>query len=257
MDSAERVRTLWSLGEYERVAERLAPAAEVLVDATGVTTGSRVLDVAAGTGNVSVAALARGAQVTASDIAPAMVEKGRARTGDDVEWHEADAQDLPFDDGAFDQVLSAFGAMFAPDPRRATAEMLRVGEIVAMTTWVMEGIQRAASEALDPYLPARPPSSLVPERWGDPHVARDHFEAHGANVTIQRRTLDWVFDGPEAWLELFERYTPPVVAARKMIGEDTWPSARADLLEAVRAHGQERSVGFVLEPDYLLIVAHR
>ena len=116
---------VWGLGEYERVAQRIAPAAEALVEAAGVGPGTRVLDVAAGTGNVALAAAGRGARVTATDLSPRMVELGRVRTSG-VEWSVADAQDLPFDDGTFDVVLSCFGSMFAPDRQRTADELLRV-----------------------------------------------------------------------------------------------------------------------------------
>ncbi len=263
MDPAELARKLWSLGEYERVAERLQPAAEVLVEATGVSAGSRVLDVAAGTGNATVAAARLGAQVTASDIAPAMVEKGRARTaaeGFDVEWHEADAQALPFGDGEFDQVLSAFGAMFAPDPGRAAGEMLRVakpGGAVAMTTWVQEGVQGACSDLIAEALPAAAKQRVVPEQWGDPEIAEAHFAAHGATVSIDRRALCWLFETPEAWVNFWERGAPPVVAARGAMGEERWSELRPRLLDVVREHGRTTDEGFLVEPPYLLIVARR
>ena len=220
MDPAELARKLWSLGEYDLVADRLAPAAEALVDATEVNTGMCVLDVAAGTGNVSIAAAQRGAQVTASDIAPAMIERGRARLqalGLDIDWDEADAQSLPYEDARFDRVLSAFGAMFAPDPVRAAGEMLRVTKpegAVAMTTWVQEGVQGACSDLIAEALPAAAERRVVPEQWGDPAIAEAHFGAHGARVSIERSALHWVFESPEAWVEFWERGAPPVVAAR-------------------------------------------
>jgi ubiquinone/menaquinone biosynthesis C-methylase UbiE len=260
MDPAELARKLWSLGEYELVAERLAPAAQVLVEATGVTAGTRVLDVAAGTGNVTLAAAGRGAHVTASDIAPAMVQKGRARTqqlGLEVEWHEADAQALPFADGEFDVVLSAFGAMFAPDPVAAAGEMLRVGGTVAMTTWGTAGIQGACSDVIAAELPDAAQQRVVPERWGDPEVAQAHFAAHGAQVEIEPRTLHWVFASPEAWIEFWERGAPPVVAARSRIGDERWAQLRPRLLDVAREHGATTDEGFVVEPPYLLIVARR
>ena len=261
MDPAEVAKKLWSLGEYERVAERLQPAADALVEATGAGEGTRVLDVAAGTGNVTLAAARRGAHVIASDIAPAMVEKGRARTaaeGYDVEWHEADAQALPFGDGEFDQVLSAFGAMFAPDPARAAGEMLRVtkpGGAVAMTTWVQEGIQGACSDLIAEVLPGAAKQRVVPEQWGDPKIAEAHFADHGGTVSIEQRVLRWVFESPEAWVSFWENGAPPVVAARGAMGEEKWAELRPRLLDVVTRFGRPTDEGFLVEPPYLLIVA--
>jgi ubiquinone/menaquinone biosynthesis C-methylase UbiE len=260
-EAAERARRLWSLGEYERVAERLQPAADVLVQATGVIPGMRVLDVAAGTGNVAMAAAHAGAQVTASDIAPAMVAKGRVRTeGLEVEWEEADAEDLPYEDAGFDRVLSAFGTMFAPNPEQMTAELLRVtrpGGAIAMTTWVNGGLQGACSDLLARQLPPAAAGNVVPEQWGDPEIARRHFATHGADVSIEERTLSWTFESPEAWAEFWERGAPPVVAVRGKLGEERWAQVRPQLLEVAREYGTTTDAGFLVEPGYLLIVALR
>ena len=110
---------LWGSADYSGLAQRLEPAADVLVDSAVLRSGERVLDVAAGTGNVAIRAAARGARVTAADIAPRMVQLGRERTGPAVEWIEADVDDLPLPDGVIDVALSAFGVIFAPRPEVA------------------------------------------------------------------------------------------------------------------------------------------
>jgi SAM-dependent methyltransferase len=245
------------------VQARLAPAAEALVEASGVSAGSRVLDVAAGTGNVTLAAARRGAHVTASDIAPAMIEKGRARTaaaGLDIQWLEADAQALPFDDGAFDHVLSAFGAMFAPDAARTAQELLRVtasSGTVAVTTWVVGGINSAAADVVARHMPGGPPTPAAREQWGDPEMASSFFERFGATATIERRTLRWAFEDVEDWASYMERGAPPFVAAQQMLGDAAWLRVRADLLATAQEHRTTSDGGFVVEPPYLLIVARR
>src|SRR4051812_40556776 len=113
----ERARRVWGLGDYPRIAELIRPAARSLADACAISAGQEVLDVAAGTGNLALIAAEEGADVVAADIAPRQIELGRARTeaeGVDVEWHEADAQALPFEDARFDCAASVFGVMFAP-----------------------------------------------------------------------------------------------------------------------------------------------
>jgi len=244
---------VWGLGEYERVAERLYEVAEVVVEAVDVTAGQRVLDVAAGTGNVSAVAARRGATVTATDLSPRMVELGAARTeGLVVRWSQADAQDLPFEDGDFDTALSVFGAMFAPDQPRAAAELLRVvrpGGVVAMTAWVPEGPQAGAMAVMAAQFPDRPP---MMNEWGRPDVARAHFEAAGAtDVMIERRHTHWEFADRQAWLDFVERGPGPMVAAQNTLG-DRWPAVREEML-AQLPPGEP----FVIEAPYLLITARR
>lgn len=125
----DRVRWMWSQGDYTRIAPLLQPCADELADAVGLGEGVEVLDVAAGTGNFAIAAAARGARVTATDLTPLMIELGSSRTKDvtpAVTWREADAAVLPFADASFDVVASVFGAMFAPGFDRVAAEMFRV-----------------------------------------------------------------------------------------------------------------------------------
>src|ERR671914_27545 len=141
----ERTRSIWDKGDYSHLSKRLEPASPTLSDACAVSAGQEVLDVAAGDGNFALACAREGASVVASDLAPGMVERGRARSeaeGYDIEWVEADVEDLPFEDGRFDCVGSTFGAMMAPRPRRAAEEMFRVvrpGGTVGMTAWTPHG----------------------------------------------------------------------------------------------------------------------
>ena len=253
-----QTRAMWAGGDYGRVAERLQPAADVLVAAAGVAPGERVLDVAAGTGNAAAAAATAGAQVTASDLAPAMLALGRERTrGLAVEWVEADAQDLPFPDGAFDRTLSAFGAMFAPDPQRTAAELVRVtrpGGVVAMANWIPEGAQTAVSDLLVRRLPQAP--SAMAEHWGDPERVQGFF-GPGVELRTARHTLRWLYPDAEAWWDYMESGQPPFVAARAAIGEAEWARVREEALAIARDLGPAPEGGFAFEPPYLVVLARR
>ena len=245
---------IWGLGDYERVAERLMQVAEAVIEHVGITPGQRVLDVAAGTGNAAVVAARRGADVTATDLSPRMLALGQIRTaGLDVSWSHADAQDLPFEDGGFDAAISIFGAMFAPDQPRAAAELLRVvapGGPAAMTAWVPEGPQADAMAVVARQFPERPP---MMNRWGDPEIARAHFESAGAtDVQIERRAARWEFADKQAWLDFTTKGPGPVVAASAALG-DRWPEVREEM--AAQLPGGEGPLA--LESPYLIIVARR
>lgn len=245
---------LWGLGDYARIAERLMPAAEALVAAAGVGPGQRVLDVAAGNGNVSLLAAQAGATVTATDVAPHMVELGRDRTaGLAVEWSEADAQALPFADGKFDSVLSVFGAMFAPDQPGTARELLRVvrpGGVAAMTAWIREGPQ---AEAMAHVATVTDGPTMMNE-WGREEVARAHFEAAGAReVVVERRAVRWAFDSLDAWIDLMENGPGPMVAAHRMLGDAAWADVRARMLEIMGAATGGGPIA--LDNPYLLIRA--
>jgi SAM-dependent methyltransferase len=257
-EARERAKALWALGDYAQVAERLAPAAEALVEASGVHAASHVLDVAAGTGNVALLAARAGARVVASDIAPAMIAAGRSRTaGLEVEWQEADVQDLPFEDDGFDQTLSCFGAIFAPDPDRTASELLRVtkpGGAVAITAWEHAGMQEVLADVIREALPNMP--SRPAEVWGVDDAGRAFFEGAGASsVEVERRALRWAFPDVDAWVRFWDEAAPPFVAAREQVGEERWEQVRVRLREAIAPHADTSGGDFVLEPGYFLIVA--
>ncbi len=156
-------RALWALGDYATIADEVvAPLGAVLVAASGISPGDRVLDVAAGTGNASHPAAAAGATVVASDLCPELVARGKARStelGLSVEWREANAEALPFDDGEFDAVLSCIGVMFAPHHQRSADELIRVcraGGTVAVASWTPQGFIGRLFTTMKPYVAAPP-----------------------------------------------------------------------------------------------------
>lgn len=189
------MRWMWSLGDYSRLAEVLEPHAGALADACGISSGTTVLDVAAGNGNFAIAAARRGAQVTATDLTPHMVELGRARTASEaagIEWAEADAERLPFEDGRYDVVASVFGAMFAPQPHLVASEMFRVAQspgIVAMANYSPGGFLGRMSDLLGSFS-SRPALDLPsPFLWGDEAEVRRRFAGLADSIVISHHRL--------------------------------------------------------------------
>jgi SAM-dependent methyltransferase len=193
---ASRVRDGWERDGHEPLLRAIEPVASVLVEAAEVGAGWRVLDAAAGDGNVAVAALARGARVDACDFAVRMVERGRARCPG-AAWSPADVQALPYDDASFDAVLSSFGAALAPRARRTAAELVRVvrpGGVVALTAWVPRGLPGRLDELVPLPDGVRPPSD-----WGVQAVVRRRLEPLLDGLELRTRTVRLSFPDPDAF----------------------------------------------------------
>jgi SAM-dependent methyltransferase len=212
---------MWASGDYPSMVETfLLPLGPRLVAACGIAPGMRVLDVAAGTGNASLPAAAAGAQVTASDLTPELLDAGRRRAEAerlDLEWVVADAERLPFEDASFDVVMSSIGVMFAPHHQEAADELVRVcrpGGTIGLLSWTPEGMIGALFGAMKPFAPAPPPGAQSPPLWGG-EAHQD--ELFGDRVTFTSRTRDVLevtaFERPRDYGEHFKaRYGPTIVA---------------------------------------------
>lgn len=258
----EGAKAVWGLGDYREIAKITDQVAEVIVDACAISAGQEALDVAAGTGNVAVRAAAEGARVVASDLSPALIEIGRERTaaeGLDVEWVEADAEALPFEDASFDCVTSVFGAMFAPRPEVAAAELFRVvrpGGTVGMANWTPESAIGKFFALLRDYLP--PPEGLRPPTdWGVEENVRGWFDGLAGSIEIERRRARWEFESVEALWEFNDRNAGPQVALRNALPEETYGRLRDDYLRMAAEENLVDDGRAVLEPEYLLVVARK
>lgn len=257
----ETQKFIWSQGDYPAVAEILWPSAEALVEACAVGPGMRVLDVAAGDGNVAIAAARRGAQVIASDITPELVDKGRARSeaeGLNIEWREADAEDLPFGSEEFDVVTSAFGAMFAPRAAHTARELMRVtktGGKVGMTAWTPEGFIGQSFKAAAKYQPPPPEGADSHLSWGEEDAARSRFDPHASVVETSRGVVPWRFESVDAWLKWSQVHVPPVVVAKTMLPPDVFAEMEEENRARGEASNQATDGSFHVDGEYLLIVA--
>ncbi|WP_343871444.1 class I SAM-dependent methyltransferase, partial [Agromyces bracchium] len=173
-------RAMWASGDYPTLASDLIwSLGPRLVDATGVRPGERVLDVAAGSGNVAIPAALRGATVVATDLTPELFDVGRrlaTESGAELEWREADAEALPFGDGAFDAVVSCVGVMFAPHHRLAADELVRVvkpGGRIGLLSWTPEGFIGRMFAAMKPFNAPPPAGVQPPPLWGDEQHVRE------------------------------------------------------------------------------------
>lgn len=257
-------RAMWAMGDYDRFARatvwELGP---VLVNACGVKRGDRVLDVAAGTGNVAIRAAMEGASVVACDLTPEHFVAGRRGAeaeGVDLEWIEGDAQRLPFDADSFDVVTSCFGAMFAPDHHAVAHELVRVcrpGGTIGLIAFTPEGIGGEFFGLLAPYAPPAPPGGESPLMWGSEAYVRSLFGDRVDALQLSRRTYVERAPTLQDYCRLFMDAFGPLVAIRASL-EDT-PQRRAELdrrfLEAVVRWNEGRSTGPVeIAYEYLLAI---
>lgn len=256
----ERQREVWSGGDYSDISALLRPAAVVLAEACAVSAGQEVLDVAAGDGNFAIACAYEGASVVASDFSAVMVERGRARSeaeGYEIEWVEADAEDLPFQDGRFDCAGSAFGAMIAPRPRVVAEQLFRVvrpGGTVGLTAWVPGGFPSRLFEITRKYAPPAP-AAPISDEWAVEENVRERLDGLAASIESTRRVLVWAGESPEALVERMAGDGPPTVAARKSLSPEQIDAMSAEMTEAVRSAAGDGPAR--LECEYLLTIARK
>ncbi|MGY1802547.1 class I SAM-dependent methyltransferase [Blastococcus sp. SYSU D00922] len=261
-----RHRSMWASGDYPRLAADLLPElGQALVAACGVTSGDRVLDIAAGSGNVAVPAARTGASVVASDLTPELFEAGRARAaaeGVELEWREADAEALLFADGEFDVVLSAIGVMFAPHHQAAADELVRVcrpGGRIGIISWTPEGFIGQLFATMKPYAPPPPPGASPPPKWGSEEYVLGLLGDRVTDVATERRllTVDQ-FDRPEDFREYFKEVYGPTIAVYKAIADEPERVAALDAELADLARRSDRGQGStVVDWEYLLLTATR
>lgn len=257
---------MWASGDYPSMVEAfLLPLGPRLVEAGGIGSGMRVLDVAAGTGNTSLPAAERGASVTASDLTPELLEAGRRRAeeqGLELEWAEADAENLPFDDESFDVVMSAIGAMFAPNHGAVADELVRVcrpGGTIALLSWTPEGMIGAMFRTMGPFAPPPPPGAQPPPLWGsEEHLAKlfgDRVQPRVAERDVLEVTA---FERPGDYAEHFKDRYGPTIAVRAnaaKTGRDGEFDAAFDAFCEEWNRGGDENARF--EMEYLVAVGTR
>ena len=257
----EGTKALWSLGDYSALEKFTLPASQALLDACAVSAGQEVLDIAAGTGNFALLAAAEGASVVASDLTPHLIERGKERAvaeGVEIEWAEADAEELPFDDDRFDCTASVFGAMFAPRPEQAAREMFRVtrpGNTVGMANWAPDGFMGRMFDLFNDFLP-RPEGVPVPVQWGNEDVVKERFEGLAGSLELERRTAPYRFDSVDEFLAFLEN-AGPQVAAKQALGPELYDEAMRRFRDIVAEFNQADGDSVSIEAEYLLVVARR
>jgi ubiquinone/menaquinone biosynthesis C-methylase UbiE len=257
-----RTREVWGLGDYPRIAELILPVSRALVDACFISAGQEVLDVAAGTGNLAVLAGEEGADVVASDLSPRQIELGRERTaaeGLDVEWVEANAEELPFEDDRFDCAASVFGAQFAPRPELVAKEMFRVvkpGGTVGMANWGQYGFQNEMFELQGGFGP--PPVEGVgnPRTWGMEEVVQERLGPYASSLQLERQTIRYELESFEHAMQIFGS-AGPSAAARESMEPEKLQQLLGQARELVDRWNQAGDGRLAIDAEYLQVVARK
>ena len=255
----QRQQATWASGDYAIVGTTLQIVGETLAEAADVRAGERVLDVAAGNGNATLAAARRFAHVTSTDYVPALLFKGRERAraeGLAVKFQEADVEALPFDDGSFDVVLSTFGAMFAPDQERTAHEMMRVlrpGGRLAMANWTPGGFIGRLFKAIGAHVP--PPAGIKPPAlWGTDARLAELFGTKAAQLRCEKRYFNFRYLSAAHWVNVFREVYGPTHKAFAALDAPGAAALERDitgLLDAMNVAGPD---SLVVPSEYLEIV---
>jgi SAM-dependent methyltransferase len=256
-----RQRSAWSSGDYAVVGTTLQIVGESLCEALDLRAGQKVLDVAAGNGNVALAAARRWCDVVATDYVAALLDRARERADAErlrIAFQEADAEALPFADASFDVVVSTFGVMFTPDQERAAAELLRVcrpGGKIGLANWTPDGFIGQLFKAIGKHLP--PPAGVrSPALWGTPAHLAELF-GPTASIAATPRIFVFRYRSPAHWLEIFRTYYGPVLKAFAALSPVAQSALEDDLLALVARLNRSGDGTVVVPSEYLEIVVTR
>ena len=258
----QRQRATWASGDFSVIGTTLQIVGEELAEAADVRAGERVLDVAAGNGNATLAAARRFAEVISTDYVPALLDDGARRAAAErleVEFEVADAEDLPFADGTFDVVLSTFGAMFTPNHVRPAREMLRVarsGGRIGLANWTPEGFIGQLFRIVGAYLP--PPAGLKsPALWGtEPHIV-ELFGAQATAIRTERNHFNFRYRSAAHWIQVFRDFYGPVHKAFAALDHARQRSLEADIVGLLQRLNVDGGRSLVVPGEYLEVVITR
>lgn len=246
----------WSSGDYAVIGTTLQIVGESLCEALDLRPGERVLDVAAGNGNATLAAARRWCDVVSTDYVGSLLERGKARAGAEglaVSFEEADAESLRFADGSFDVVLSTFGVMFTPNQEKAAAELARVcrpGGRIGLANWTPASFVGEIFKVIGRYIPP-PPGVKSPSLWGTEERLRELFSGRYASIQAPRRNFIFRYRSPQHWLDTFRTYYGPMHKAFAALDAAKQASLAEDLLELARRFNTATDGGMLVPSEYL------
>jgi SAM-dependent methyltransferase len=257
-----RQKRAWSTGDYGVIGSTMQIVGEDLCEALDLRAGSRVLDVAAGNGNASLAAARRGCDVTCTDYVIALLDAARQRAQAEclpMEFHAADAEDLCFEDGSFDVVMSTFGAMFTPDQERAANELLRVcrqGGRIALANWTPDSFVGRVLEAMNRWAPS-PQGVPCPALWGEPERIDELFGRGASNIRTRYRVFTFFYRSPQHFIEVLRKSCGPVKKVYGTLDVEQQFAFTQELMSLFVRRNRAEDGTLVLPGKYLEVVIER
>ncbi len=256
-----KMRATWIAGDFGKIAVAIEKGAVDFISRLDIKTGEHVLDVACGTGNLALPAARLGADVTGVDIAPNLIKQGRERAaaeGLNCKFDEGDAEKLPYADNSFDTVVTMFGAMFAPRPEIAAAELIRVcrpGGRIAMANWTAQGFSGQMFKIASKHVPP-PPGVMPPVLWGDEETVKSRFASGVTGLTLTRRPIEFKYPfPPNEVVEYFRQYFGPTQMAFAALDADGQAAMRKELEELWTEHNRATDGTTDVESEYLEVIA--
>ena len=257
-----RQQGAWSSGDYATVGTTLQIVGETLCEALDLRAGQKVLDVAAGNGNVTLAAARRWCEVVSTDYVPALLERGRERAAAErlaIEFREADAEALPFADASFDAVVSTFGVMFTADQDKAAAELIRVckpGGKIGLANWTPDGFIGQLFKTIGKYMP--PPAGVKsPALWGTGARITEFFGAQATSIQLEQRDFVFRYRSAQHWLDVFKSYYGPLLKTFGALDPETRTALTDDLFELIKRFNRSGDKTMVVPSEYLEVVVIR
>jgi len=257
-----RQQATWAAGDFGIVGTTLQIVGESLCEAIDLRSGSKVLDVAAGNGNCSLAAARRWCDVTSTDYVVSLLEDGRRRAEAErlpMQFQEADAEALPFADGSFDAVLSSFGVMFAPNHARAASEMVRVCRSrgrIGLANWTPRGFIGQLFKVVGQHVPP-PPALTPPSRWGVEDYLEQLFGGAASDIHTTPRDFYFRYRSPQHWVDVFRSWYGPVLKAFEALPTEGQQRLEQDLLSLVHSFNRSGDSTMVVPAEYLEVVIVR
>jgi len=257
-----RQQGAWSSGDYATVGTTLQIVGETLCEALDLRAGQKVLDVAAGNGNVTLAAARRWCEVVSTDYVPALLERGRERAAAErlaIEFREADAEALPFADASFDAVVSTFGVMFTADQDKAAAELVRVckpGGKIGLANWTPDGFIGQLFKTISKYMP--PPAGVKsPALWGTGARITEFFGAQASSIQLEQRDFVFRYRSAQHWLDVFKSYYGPLLKTFGALDPETRTALTDDLFALIKRFNRSGDKTMVVPSEYLEVVVTR
>lgn len=257
-----RQQTTWASGDYAVIGTTLQIVGEQLAEACDLRCDERVLDVAAGNGNATLAAARRGCQVTSSDYVAALLERGAERAAAErlnVAFQVADAEALPFDDASFDAVLSTFGVMFSPDHAKAASELARVcrpGGRIGLANWTPEGFIGKLFKTIGRQIPP-PPGVQPPSLWGVEAHLQSLFDGRAAGIAVTRRLFNFRYRSAAHFIDVFRTWYGPVHKAFAALPDEQARALEQDMTELLNGMNTAGPGSLVVPGEYLEVVVTR